>query len=222
MHWERSHVNPLLALRTTVCNERWQEMWHQALTHQRKLKALQRSARARQRVRPAPEASHPCAVDAPAAPPTSATSPVPVRSAEPFPSHAEAPAARRECHSRRPCVSASPTRPAGLSRGLCLCGMPLVRHNGHRPKQYCSDRCRQRAHRSRQAAISAPGSPQRRKAEAHRKLAPPPSRQPFVKRDAHTCPCGTPLVRVRGHRPREYCSDRCRQRAHRERYLQVS
>jgi hypothetical protein len=39
--------------------------------------------------------------------------------------------------------------------------------------------------------------------------------QPFVKVSVDTCPCGTPLARFRGHRPKEYCSDRCRQRAFR-------
>ena len=27
MHWEAEHVNPMLALRTAVCNERWEEAW---------------------------------------------------------------------------------------------------------------------------------------------------------------------------------------------------
>jgi hypothetical protein len=27
MHWERASVNPLLALRTAVCNDRWEEAW---------------------------------------------------------------------------------------------------------------------------------------------------------------------------------------------------
>ena len=27
MRWERAHVNPMLALRTAVCNERWDESW---------------------------------------------------------------------------------------------------------------------------------------------------------------------------------------------------
>jgi hypothetical protein len=32
------------------------------------------------------------------------------------------------------------------------------------------------------------------------------------------CPCGTPFLLLRGHRLREYCSDRCRQRAYRQRH----
>lgn len=30
MHWERSHVNPMLALRTAVCNDQWEQAWLQA------------------------------------------------------------------------------------------------------------------------------------------------------------------------------------------------
>ncbi len=30
MHWERKNVNPMLALRNGVCNERWQETWQTA------------------------------------------------------------------------------------------------------------------------------------------------------------------------------------------------
>ena len=38
MRWERAHVNPMLALRTAVCNERWDESWQtvsKAVAHQR-------------------------------------------------------------------------------------------------------------------------------------------------------------------------------------------
>lgn len=220
MHWERSHVNPLLALRTTVCNERWQEMWQQALTHQRQQKALQRSSRARQPGHPAPKASHPCQTSAAAA-----ASPAPVASPEPFPPRAERSAAGRERHPLRPGGGASPSGPAGLSRERCLCGALLVRFKGHRPGQYCSDRCRQRAHRSRHAQIAASHLARqckrrvgREQVQRHLQLV----RHPFVKKDPQTCPCGTPLVRQRGHRPREYCSDRCRQRARRWKQAQNS
>jgi endogenous inhibitor of DNA gyrase (YacG/DUF329 family) len=37
----------------------------------------------------------------------------------------------------------------------------------------------------------------------------------------NTCLCGTPLMRCKGHRSQQYCSDRCRQRAYRQRYLQT-
>ena len=45
MHWQRTHVNPMLALRNAICNDRWQEMWKKALKHHRKLHTLQRSVR---------------------------------------------------------------------------------------------------------------------------------------------------------------------------------
>ena len=52
MRWERAHVNPMLALRTAVCNERWDESWQvvrKAVGRQRmqrrKLRASARLAR---------------------------------------------------------------------------------------------------------------------------------------------------------------------------------
>lgn len=35
MHWAPSHVNPMLALRTAVCNQRWEEAWQDSITEQR-------------------------------------------------------------------------------------------------------------------------------------------------------------------------------------------
>lgn len=35
MRWERTNVNPMLALRKGVCNERWQETWHTASQQRR-------------------------------------------------------------------------------------------------------------------------------------------------------------------------------------------
>jgi len=35
MHWAPSHVNPMLALRTAVCNERWDEAWQETIQQQR-------------------------------------------------------------------------------------------------------------------------------------------------------------------------------------------
>jgi|SRR5579859_2325337 len=35
MHWEPAHVNPMLALRTAVCNERWDEAWRQGVMQER-------------------------------------------------------------------------------------------------------------------------------------------------------------------------------------------
>ena len=36
MHWEPAHVNPMVALRTAVCSERWDEAW-QEIMHQQRL-----------------------------------------------------------------------------------------------------------------------------------------------------------------------------------------
>jgi hypothetical protein len=44
MHWQPAHVNPMLALRSAICNERWDEAWQEVLqevlvqrsTHRRK------------------------------------------------------------------------------------------------------------------------------------------------------------------------------------------
>jgi hypothetical protein len=33
MHWSRASVNPLLALRNAVCNDRWSEAWQQSVAH---------------------------------------------------------------------------------------------------------------------------------------------------------------------------------------------
>lgn len=209
MHWERKHVNPMLALRNAVCNDRWQEMWQQALSSHRKLKALHRSARATQRAHIGPSVCHLGASDAPAAPPPSAvsqgappSSPLP----EATPPHSSLPAPRRAHRPARHCVNASPLEPRGQSRDTCLCGRPLLRFKGHRPKQHYSDRCRQRAYRKRQAQIPSRLSlsqklkQQARREQAHKRVQR--SRQLFVWRDAQTFPCGTPLVRFKGHRRR--------------------
>lgn len=45
MHWERKNVNPMLTLRTTLCNDRWDEGWQE----QRRLREQQRQERRRLR-----------------------------------------------------------------------------------------------------------------------------------------------------------------------------
>ena len=35
MHWEPTHVNPMLALRTAACSERWDEAWQDTVQQQR-------------------------------------------------------------------------------------------------------------------------------------------------------------------------------------------
>jgi hypothetical protein len=35
MHWQRTHIDPLLALRSIVCSDRWDEAWPQIETRLR-------------------------------------------------------------------------------------------------------------------------------------------------------------------------------------------
>jgi hypothetical protein len=42
MHWSRLSVNPLLALRNAVCNDRWAEAWEQRMAHIRRVGMCQR------------------------------------------------------------------------------------------------------------------------------------------------------------------------------------
>ncbi len=243
MHWGRKNVNPMLALRNAICNDRWREMWKTALTHHRKLQALHRATRAKPRVQACLAGGDASSQESPASPSAAVSERLSPLAPSQFVSEAEAPpvsplppvpeaslpgfrrlSSRRIRQTARKRVNCSHQKSSEGHANVCLCGRPLVRFKGHRPKQYCSDRCRQRAHRKRQATIFSPCSPHRLTPEAHRKqthIHVQRSRHPFVRQDAQTCPCGTPLVRVIGHRPREYCSDRCRQRAHRERHLQA-
>ena len=68
MHWARPHVDPLLALRTIVCSDRWDEAWPQIVTTLRQQAQQRRSARHQQRRTatrvqtappPAPAITHP-------------------------------------------------------------------------------------------------------------------------------------------------------------------
>jgi hypothetical protein len=45
MHWAREHVNPMVALRNAVCNDRWEEAWAQIATHLRQQAARRRQTR---------------------------------------------------------------------------------------------------------------------------------------------------------------------------------
>jgi len=61
MHWARSHVDPMLALRNIVCNDRWEEAWPQIVVYLRQRDAARRAERQRKRC----EARTPAAVDRP-------------------------------------------------------------------------------------------------------------------------------------------------------------
>ncbi len=49
MHWQRTHVNPLLALRNILCSDRWDEVWPQIETRLRTQTFQQRTRLAKQR-----------------------------------------------------------------------------------------------------------------------------------------------------------------------------
>jgi hypothetical protein len=86
MHWERTNVNPILALRNGICNERWQETWQVAVAQQCRHQAQRRTARVEQRkqallssgdpllIKPAPPTPHPTPSETvpPRVPPTPA------------------------------------------------------------------------------------------------------------------------------------------------------
>ncbi len=248
MHWERKNVNPMLALRNAVCNDRWQEMWQKALKQHRQQQALHRMSRAEQRTQALLSVCNSSSVESPphsAAASEHISPPAPCQPAskELSPSvtpSAPAPAAtqssscrsstRCKLHTARNRVKYAHQRSDGMSAEVCLCGTPLVRFKGHRLKQYCSDRCRQHAYRKRQTQAKllpgssrAPVSHRRKRVAVLRasRVRVAPQRSGGVR--GETCLfCGTTLLQSVGGRIREYCSDRCRQRAHRERQAQVS
>jgi hypothetical protein len=62
---------------------------------------------------------------------------------------------RRKQHTARNRVKYSHQRSGEVSGETCVCGTPLVQSKGSgRTKQYCSNACRQRAYRERQAEIT--------------------------------------------------------------------
>ena len=59
MHWAEPHVNPMLALRNAVCNDRWVEVWGQIEAEQRRQVRARREERRKQR-RPQPSPGAVC------------------------------------------------------------------------------------------------------------------------------------------------------------------
>lgn len=49
MHWAEANVNPMLALRNAICNDRWDEVWMQIEAEQRRQERTRRLSRQRQR-----------------------------------------------------------------------------------------------------------------------------------------------------------------------------
>ncbi len=70
MHWAPEHVDPMLALRTITCADRWGEAWPKIVRHVR-------TERHRQRATAATRRSGPCAPCAPCAPCPTAVPPTP-------------------------------------------------------------------------------------------------------------------------------------------------
>jgi hypothetical protein len=226
MHWERNNVNPMLALRSAVYNDRWREMWQKAIVQQRKLQAKHRSTRSQQQAQAlltvgnaSPQQASPLETEPPAVPLGSAA-------AQPASTRGERASARTENFPQASGTGNSET---------CFCGAPLVQSQDRQSRRYCSSRCRGRAYRMRQAhsrslsASLAPpsGATQSRStcsSAHHDGVSAQMKGEPLAvqKERREVCPCGTPLVLLGGHRIREYCSDRCRQRAHRQRQKKTS
>jgi hypothetical protein len=69
MHWQRNNVNPMLALRNGVCNERWGETWQIGQHHLWKQQQDRRTARAQHRRAHALAVSDPLLLTSPSLPP---------------------------------------------------------------------------------------------------------------------------------------------------------
>lgn len=79
MRWARPHVNPLVALRTVACSDRWAEAWPQITAHwhaHRRTRRRDRAAQHKQRQTPV---TSPQARPEPAAPPATPTPRAPVQ-----------------------------------------------------------------------------------------------------------------------------------------------
>jgi hypothetical protein len=173
MHWERKNVNPMLALRNAVCNDRWKEMWQKAVVEQRKQQAQERSEQVKQRAQALLVGSEAASRQAlPSQSPTSSQQesssspsqwisqqiPPPVTSSAPVPA-ATCPSSsrlssRRKQHTARNRVKYSHHQSGKVSRETCVCGTPLIQSIGGRTRQYCSNACRQRTYRQRQTEMT--------------------------------------------------------------------
>ncbi len=87
MHWATTHVNPMLALRNAVCNDRWDDSWDRAAMRLRAEAANSRPTRPSQNCPEIPSAASPLTVSQPA--------PSPVTLVEPDTTRPKAPQPRR-------------------------------------------------------------------------------------------------------------------------------
>ena len=144
-------MNPLLALRNAICNDHWKEMWQKALAQQRKQQALQRSAQAEPRVQARQVVSDAASQESASSQlvPPERQPPVPMATR---PSSSRL-SSRRKQHTARNRTKYSPQRSGEVNSEVCFCGTPLVQEIKGRTKRYCSDRCRVRAYRERQAVM---------------------------------------------------------------------
>jgi hypothetical protein len=76
MHWAREHVNPMLALRTIACSDRWEEAWPAVLREARAQRRAAAAQRRRGRASRRALRQNPAAVGGAAGPPDSAPAPV--------------------------------------------------------------------------------------------------------------------------------------------------
>lgn len=126
MHWAPAHVNPMLALRTAVCADRWEEAWTQisvglrAAAHART--ATRRADRQQQRAAEAVESQRPVVE---AASPRVEPSPSVLVQADP-PAPATAAPAPPADHVAVPAASPGPSRPPAPRR-------PAPNHPWRRP-----------------------------------------------------------------------------------------
>jgi hypothetical protein len=75
MHWQRDNVNPMLALRCGVCNQRWQATWALSCAQLRQHQAARRTARAARRIEAALLRCNPKLLESPALPSPAPTVP---------------------------------------------------------------------------------------------------------------------------------------------------
>ena len=62
MHWSRLSINPLLALRNAVCNDRWDEAWQQSTAQIRRVGVVHREVQPKQRAAGQSAPPAPCPV----------------------------------------------------------------------------------------------------------------------------------------------------------------
>jgi hypothetical protein len=83
MHWARPSVNPMLALRNAVCNDRWDEAWQQSTKQIRQVGLVRRPVQPKYVASPAPAVQAP----APVTPPAREPAPEPATRRKPTANH---------------------------------------------------------------------------------------------------------------------------------------